>query len=490
MSSRLSATLGLVLAFGSGFGVLALEVAGARVLAGSYGLSSIPWTAVITMVLAGLAVGNVVGGVAIDRGVGSLWLLFLGAGGWSIVAILGSSIPATLLATTGFLGGALVSAAIYFLVPSMLMGAVTPILVERMTGRVEEVGLRFGDVGAWSTTGAIAGTVATGFLLLPHLALTVVLALVAGYFLLCASLAALMEGGGVRFWIALATSPMPILIGFNASIGEASVFAGQSAYASLRVADTDWYGDVPVREFWQNGSLSSAEHRETGEPTQFYKITLAWLLTDRIERIDSVLVLGGAANTLPTQLRRMNRDLHVTVVEIDSEAVRVAREFFSFGELKAGEIEMRIADARPFLRAEERKYDVVIADVYDNLYSVPWHLVTAEAFEEMAARLKVGGLLTLTLSTPIEGPGAAFLRRVDTTLETVFPHVRTYVTRSDIPLDATQEVVIVAARQARDLPEVDWPWLDVVGAGPPLRDDYAPVEFLQAIRFLNDPAWR
>ncbi|HKK94659.1 MAG TPA: hypothetical protein VJ925_14590, partial [Longimicrobiales bacterium] len=46
------------LAFGSGFGVMVLEIAGARVMAPVFGLSAVPWTAIIGVVLTALAVGN------------------------------------------------------------------------------------------------------------------------------------------------------------------------------------------------------------------------------------------------------------------------------------------------------------------------------------------------------------------------------------------------------------------------------------------------
>ena len=61
--------LGLfALAFGSGFAVLAIEIAGARMIAPVFGLSAIPWTAVIGVILAALAVGSHLGGRLADQG--------------------------------------------------------------------------------------------------------------------------------------------------------------------------------------------------------------------------------------------------------------------------------------------------------------------------------------------------------------------------------------------------------------------------------------
>ncbi len=478
------------LAFGSGFGVLVLEVTGARILAGSYGLSSIPWTSVIAAVLGGLFVGNTVGGFAADREYLRLSPLYLAGAAWCLVPILGMGIPALLYRHVGFFGGALLSSTLYFAVPAILMGATTPILVQRQTRRVEEVGFRFGQVGAWSTVGAIVGGLVGGFVLLPTFPLPMTLALTAATFLLFAALAALEEGAPRQVMGTLLLIPVPLAVSFIPPVPPFTLYQGESLYASIRVAEEEWWDGVMVREFWQNGSLSSAEIVLTGEPAQRYQVVTMQLLADRIEEIGSVLILGGAGNSVPSALHRWRPELALTVVEVDPRTVDLSREFFSFGTLPEGAVEMVVQDARPFLRREDRTFDVILANAYDNLYSIPWHLVTREAYQEMEARLNPGGRLIVTLSTPVEGGGSIFLRRVVATLESVFPAVRVHLTSRGADLTRTQEVMIFAARDEADLSDSEVPWVDVPATGPPLRDDHAPVEFLMALRFFRDPGMR
>jgi len=481
----------ILLAFASGFGILLLEVVGARLIGDAYGLSSIPWTLVIATVLGGLALGNTLGGFAADRGWLPLSHLFLGAALWTAVPALTVTYPYRLLLRFGYLEGATISALLYFLVPSILMGAVTPILVQRMTRRLEEVGLRFGDVGAWSTLGAIAGTLSGGFLLLPILPITSILALVGGFYLLVSALAAALEGSRVRALLPLLALPLLLLMVRAPSPNRGAVFAGQSLYSSMAVWDTEWGGGLPVRELWQNGSLSSVEDRITGEPVHLYQIALGWLLLDRITSLESVLWMGGAANTFPTQLKRWSPELQVTIVEIDPLVVRVAEEYFAFGRLEPDAVRVVVQDARTFLRRDSGRYDLVVSDAYDHLYSVPWILMTRESFLGMEARLADGGMAVLTLSTPIEGPGAAFIRRVAATFASVFPYTRIYLSQPDLEPNRTQEVILVGTRAPEDLPVRDEvPWIDLSTQGTPLlHDDFAPVEFLQAVRFYHDPQW-
>lgn len=480
----------LALAFGSGFGVLVLEVTGARVLAASYGLSSIPWTSVIAAVLVGLFLGNTLGGMAADRRWLRLSPLYLAAAAWCLVPILGIGIPGLLHPRMGFFGGALTSALLYFAVPALLMGATTPILVQRQTERVEEVGFHFGQVGAWSTAGAIVGGLTGGFLLLPTFPLSITLALTAASFLVFAALASLEEERVRPALGILALLPLPFVASLLPPAPPFTLHQEESLHASIRVAEEEWWDGVMVREFWQNGSLSSAEIMLTREPAQRYQIVTGRLLSDRIDEVESVLILGGAANTVASMLYRWRPGLELTVVEVDPRTVELSREYFSFGELPAEAVEMVVQDARPYLRRETRQFDVILANAYDNLYSIPWHLVTREAYQEMEARLNPGGRLIITLSTPVEGGANVFLRRVISTLETVFPAVRVYLTAGTDALDRTQEVLIMGARSEADLSTADVPWVPVLAGGPPLRDDHAPVEFLMALRFFRDPGMR
>lgn len=491
LDARSAAVAAALLAFGSGFGILVLEIAGGRLLAGTYGLSSVPWTAVIAAVLAGLALGNTVGGWLADRERASLFALFLLAAGTVAVPILGSGLPGWFLERNGFLGGALLTAASYFLLPSVLMGAVTPVLVRSTTREVAEVGRRFGDVGAWSTAGAIVGTVGAGFVLLPAFPLVGVLAAVGAAFLLFAALGAALEGArpGLRAGAALLLVPVLFLLTRMTEPPEGLVHGGQSVHASVQVIDREWSEGYVVRELWQNGSRSSAEARATGQPAHRYQIAAAWLLAERLAAIDSVLVLGGAANSLPTYLKNREPSLGITVVEIDPYVVALAREYFAYGRLEPDALDMRIADARPFLRRDRGRYDVIVADAYDHLYSIPWPLITVEAFEGMAERLRPGGIVIVTLSTPVEGRAGVLMRRIVATIGEVFPHLRAYLSQPGMDLAYTQEVLVVAARDPGDLPRIEWPQVEVTAAGAPFRDDFAPVEYLSALRLIYDPGW-
>ena len=179
------------------------------------------------------------------------------------------------------------------------------------------------------------------------------------------------------------------------------------------------------------------------------------------------------------------------MVELDPAVTRLARLYFRYGELgHEPRLRVRHADARIHLRANQDRYDLVYLDVFDHLVSVPWTLVTVEALTSVKERLTEDGFLMVNVLSPPEGAGSAFLARFLSTLDHVFGAVRAYPVSPDLDPKATQNVLVMAARDLSVLP----PWSGtrlVLPSDPrPLTDAHAPVEYLQARVFLEGLRWR
>ena len=264
----------------------------------------------------------------------------------------------------------------------------------------------------------------------------------------------------------------------------------ETLYASVRVTESEWEDGRVVRELWQNGGSSSAEVVATGDPAHPDATAFAFLLEPVIERVDSVLVLGGAALTLPTALSRWRPELAVDVVELDPVVTRLARDYFWYGRRDWPNIAVTHADARLFLRESAASYDVILVDVFDHLVTVPWPIVTVEALRSMRERLAPDGFVVVNMLTPLDGNGVGFLQRLLATADEVFPAVRAYPVQQDVAPDATRNVLVVMAASEDALPPVDWPTVGWGPAGKPLTDAHAPVEYLQAKVFWEGLSWR
>jgi spermidine synthase len=203
-----------------------------------------------------------------------------------------------------------------------------------------------------------------------------------------------------------------------------------------------------------------------------------------------MLVLGGAALSLPVAFQARQPAMDILVVELDPEVTALAAQHFSYGRAARPRIRVVHQDARVHLRADEATYDIVYLDVFDHLVTVPWTMVTREALSDMAARLEPDGLFVANVLSPLAGPGVGFLERLGATLADVFAEVHMYRADPDDALGVTQNLVIVAAKRAGLIPTASWSESPVAPAGRPLTDAWAPVEYLQAKVFLRDLGWR
>ena len=478
------------LAFASGFAVLTIELAGARLIAPVFGLSAVPWTAVIGVILGALAVGSHLGGRLADSRALPLSAILAFAGLTAALPVVGEAFPWMARDVLGFIPGAVVSALVLFAPPVLCLGAVVPYLVQADTESLSAVGRRAGDVSAVATLGSIVGTFVTGFVLLPAFPLPVLLGLTsAGLFVLAFASGRLLGRGPREIHLAVAALTVGSLGFVAARASEGTLAVRQTLYSSVRVTEREWADGRMVREMFQNGGSSSAEYVNTGEPAHEYVMVSERLLEPVLNRVDSMLVLGGAALSLPVAFQALRPEMDIVVVEIDPVVTELAIEHFAYGTAPRPDIRIVHEDARLYLRTSRETYDVIYLDVFDHLVTVPWTMVTREALVDMADRLGPDGLFVANVLSPLAGPGVAFLERFRATLDDVFSETRVYLVRPEADPGVTQNLVVIAAKRAGALPDMVWPEASVGPAGRPLTDDWAPVEYLQAKVFLRGLGW-
>lgn len=482
------------LAFGSGFGVMVLEIAGARVMAPVFGLSAVPWTAVIGVVLTALALGNWIGGRLADEGRVPLAFVLLGTAAAALAPLAGETVPRLALNTLGFIPGAIAAAVLFFALPVFGLGMVTPYLVRAETRAVEEVGRRAGEIGAAATAGSIAGTFGTGFVLLPLVPLPVLLGATAAGLVGLAALASRVMGRGPAGRDAAVVALAALVLGVAApGAGDGVLAAEQTVYTSLVVREGVWEDGRPILEMRQSGASSSIEYADDGAPAHPYALaSLAWIdgWSFGGGAPERILVVGGAALTLPLALARRYPDARIDVIEVDPRATELAREHFAVGSDPAAErISVTHGAGRYVLETTEDQWDLIYIDAFDHLVTVPWTLVTREAFTTMTERLMPGGVVLANVLAPLDGPGRAFMERLLATAEASAETVRAYRVQPDQELGVVQNVLLVVASE----PELPQPpealRVPVAAAGRPLTDAWAPIESLQARVFTRGLGW-
>lgn len=189
-----------------GFCMMALEILGGRILAPIFGSSVDVWAAIISVFILSLSIGYVVGGRIADRARTNLplaWVVILAGAFYCLLPVYAlrflEAFPETLqIASAGVLLGALV----LFLLPSLLLGCVSPMLVKLVFDDPQRIGRITGTLYAIGSVGNVLGVLVANYVLLRYVTLDLNLLLL-GAALLLIGLAHLL----VRCESALAAKP-------------------------------------------------------------------------------------------------------------------------------------------------------------------------------------------------------------------------------------------------------------------------------------------
>jgi SAM-dependent methyltransferase len=166
--------------------LMVLELVAERIIAPHVGMSLNTWTSIIGVVLAGMSLGNYLGGRMADqraspRLLGSILLL----GGVTALPILAADRLGFLTAVEWpFILKILIVITSLFFLPATILGAVSPIVAKLVISDLTRTGRVLGRIYAAGSVGSIVGTLATGFLLVPWFATHIIVYSVAGLLIL------------------------------------------------------------------------------------------------------------------------------------------------------------------------------------------------------------------------------------------------------------------------------------------------------------------
>lgn len=170
--------------FASSACIMALELLAGRLISRYVGQSLYTWTGVIGVALAGIALGNYLGGWLADRRcdrrlLGALFLIAALAG-LSVLGLNRLAGDMTVLESFPWPLRIALHVLVAFLAPFTCLGMLSPVISKRALTIEATTGRAMGNLFAWSIGGSIAGTFATGFFLLGWIGNTAVLLATSG----------------------------------------------------------------------------------------------------------------------------------------------------------------------------------------------------------------------------------------------------------------------------------------------------------------------
>lgn len=447
-----------------GFAFLLMELVWYRMLAPLLGGSTFTFGLILAIALLGIGLG------------GATYAFWSGnrqatAGGFALTCALEAlaiAIPFALgdrlavqelylrsLGALGFGGFVLAWTIVTFIVvfpPAFIAGIQFPLLISLLGRGEENVGTDVGAAYAWNTGGAIAGSLAGGFGLLPLLTAP------GAWRLVVVLLAALSL---IASWRAIPIAAIAIAclfaLGPTAVWRHSGIGAGRAETPDSANTRTDWMYHNRRGVVWdEDGRESSVALVDTGDyafivngkadgsargdaGTQVMAGLVPAILHPRPHRS---LVIGLGTGSTAGWLGAVPEMQRVDVVELEPAVLRVADACSAVNHdvLHNPKAHIRIGDAREVLLATRDRYDIIFSEPSNPYRAGVASLFTEEFYRAATARLQPGGIFAQWVQT--YDVDAQTVRTIYATIASVFPHVETWTTDSgDLLLVASSDPI-------------------------------------------------
>ena len=500
----------------SGFAALVHEIAWTRILSLVLGPTTYAFAATLAAVISGVALGSGIGTWIVRRTRHpAAWLAFALAFAaltttWTY-SLAGGRIPllvATQVAASSDLFDLLLRQATLLTVALILptsacLGAAFPLALAMVSDLsavasaeadpAKPAAGRFGIVYAVNTIGAVSGSLAAGFFLIPRFGLQPTLTLVSGC-LIAAALAVIGWGPlsrNARLAGSLAAAGAVALLVASPPWDRELLASGVYMYAPYVPRDLDLVTLLKAGRllYYREGAAATVSVKKlTGTTTlavdgKVDASNRSDMLTQKLvahlplllhDNPRDVMIVGlGSGATAGSALR--HPITRADVVEISPEVVEASRFFVAenYDALKDPRTNLIVGDGRSHLLLAERKYDVIISEP-----SNPWiagvaALFTREFFAGARARLADGGIMCQWANA--YNISDADLRAIAATFTSVFPFGTVWLVGGD-------DVLFVGSAAPLDgaLANIERNW-----RRPGVADDLAKVSVLDPFSILS-----
>ncbi|MDH3450352.1 MAG: fused MFS/spermidine synthase [Gammaproteobacteria bacterium] len=428
--------------------LLVLEITAGRLIAPYVGVTIYSWTSIIGVILAGLSLGNWLGGRWADRGADerSTGIALAFAAIFSLASLLALTIIAPVLQASSL---NLVSASFLyvlgmFFIPSLLLGIPTPLLTTLALGLDSRTGHVVGRMHALAALGSIVGTFLTGFFLIQYFGSRSVI-MISSALLLALSLPFLrkVSAAGLAGLAALI-----ILVAATTRLkdGYISPCEFESSYFCLRVVDvSEQAPQGTARALVLDHLLHGINHQ--GDPGMLIS-PYVHLMQELVNRHFEAATLpalayffaGGGSYTQPRAIKHATPTASVTVAELDPVVTQtVAREMF----VDPARYLIHHGDARATLfRQAPATFDVIVTDAFHDI-AIPYHLVTLEYVRLAKSRLKHGGIFTTNVVDAFPDP--KMVKSLMKTLRQEFSQVDVWL--DQIPRQPQRMTYVISASE-------------------------------------------
>ena len=457
----------------SGFVSMIYEVAWTRALTAMIGSSTYAFSIMLVTFLVGIALGS---SIAVKwrraAGLRLLGLTQLGVAGGALLFLVGYLVaPYILIAllkalsytfpavmTTQFL---LCAALMIF--STVCMGAAMPVASQIYSNKLTVLGRSIGNVYSVNTLGAIAGSLAAGFVLVPLLGTE--RAILAGLFVNSAMAALLLSAPGaerpqnVAKWGALALLVIATLsmrggvFWSRSSLDSGILVYSRSFESRPELKISEYYQDTDVVYFkdGNNATISVRKGEDyvglrtngkvdaSNKADMITQLMIGYLPILFHPTPRSTMIIGYGGGVTVGAMTAFEEVEEVDCLEIEPAVVGAGPKFEEFNRksYENPKVHIMYNDARNYMNVTRKQYDVIISEP-----SNPWiagvaSLFTSEFYERAAQVLKPDGVFAQWIQLYELDPED--LRMILREVQDKFPNLSVWVSSGDLIIIGTRQ---------------------------------------------------
>jgi spermidine synthase len=449
---KLGNSLLIVFLLLEGAAVMLVELAGARIISPYYGASLTTWASVLGVTMSSLAIGYLIGGKMVDTNKKPsellLFILFCTSLSSLLMPFFGNKFMFAFSDWTTELNVLTLSAIV--LSPSLILfGTIPQIIIKLLAEKSADAGRVTGLTYAISTVGGIAGTFLTGFYIIPTFGITVPLIIISGILLAGPFWFLLVKR---KKWYILIYIPFLFLTlknysqtqNYKVSSGIKVQHFSEGLLGQLLIADNPYQdrdGQFKYnRMLMINRMAESTIDPQTNEVIFGEYIHVLMKAIDPVPDYSDVMLLGLGGGNLIKQFQR--RKFNVDVCELDQRIADAAFKYFGVKK----DFNLVIDDARHYLNNNEKKYDLIVFDVFKG-ENPPAYLLSKENFEHLKLLLNPKGMIAINFNGFVRGKMGKSGRSVMKTLSRSGYQVRLFTSKGK---EEERNMIMVASNHTID----------------------------------------
>lgn len=471
----------------AGFSFLLMELVWYRMLSPILGGTTYMFGLVLAVALAGIGLGGAayawrenrsptIAAFALTSGLEALAMAVPFALGDRLAVLANVLRGLGVLGFGGYTAGwALVTVIVVF-PAAFVSGVQFPLLIALLGKGREDVGRHVGAAYAWNTAGAIAGSLAGGFGLLPLLTAPTtwrVVAAILAVVAVAAAAYAVRPGSPVRSFLLSGATAIVALIavvcltatGPTAVWRHSGIGAARAPSLESRNAQERWVTEVKLNVLWDRDGRESSVAAVIANDLSFVvngksdgaargdaetQVMLGLIPAAIHPAPKRALVVGLGTGESAGWLGAIPSMERVDVVELEPVVLDIARACapVNAGAMTNPKVHISIGDAREVLLTSDATYDLIASEPSNPYRAGIASLLTREFYEAARSRLAPGGLLAQWVQS--YSIHSDTMRTIYATLTSVFPHVQTWwTTTGDLVLVASAQPITIDAAALR-----------------------------------------